>query len=131
MFWLGFLKSKNKCLSDYCNCSILGINNLHDQEVASLYHLPLPDDVHLNEYEPAFLKYEVGVRLRAVCFNVDNIHYVHVVHHVLNSPPCAPSPSTSLLMVASAGSKGRGSPPLIYLSLSYLFIYAGSADSLY
>ena len=72
-------------MSDYCNCSILGINNLHDQEVASLYHLPLPDDVHLNEYEPAFLKYEVGVRLRAVCFNVDNIHHVHVVHHLQKS----------------------------------------------
>ena len=28
-------------------------------------------------------------------------------------------------------SKGRGSPLLIYLSLSYLFIYVGSADSLY
>ena len=34
-------------------------------------------------------------------------------------------------IVPSGRSKGRGSPLLIYLSLSYLFIYAGTADSLY
>ena len=77
----------------------LSLYNLHDQEVASLYHLPLPDDVHLNEYEPAFLKYEVGVRLRAVCFNVDNIHHVHVVHHVLNSHQALHVPYVLLLSV--------------------------------
>ena len=37
----------------------LSLYNLHDQEVASLSPLPLPD--------------------------VDNNHHIHVVHHVLNS----------------------------------------------
>ena len=80
----------------------LPLYNLHDQEVASLSHLSLPDHVHLYEVEPAFLSYEVGMRLRAVCFNVDNIHHVHVVHHVLNSHQALHVPYVLLLNVLHA-----------------------------
>ena len=45
---------------------------------------------------------------------------------IVGVPLTEPTP-----IVPSGRSKGRGSPLLIYLSLSYLFIYAGTADSLY
>ena len=43
---------------------------------------------------------------------------------VCSGPNCPIAPS-------AWASKGRGSPLLIYLSLSYLFIYSGRADSRY